>query len=97
MVSVTIPRPTGRTADRIRQLIVDVREAVGEQMFDTAPASVGSIAELLAVVPVGLCLELNEVWTAAGPDRPDLSYEDRLVVELVLGLYNWGAFEPCPN
>ena len=89
--TITAPKPRVRSDERIRQLIAAVREALGPQMFDVAPSSVGSVAELLAAAPVGLCLELSEVWAACGTDRPDLSYEDQLVLDLVLGLYNWGV------
>jgi hypothetical protein len=90
-VSIAPPKPRQGAEDRLRGLIAAVREALGEQMFAVTPSSVGSVAELLAAAPVGLCLELSEAWNACAANRPALDHEDQLVLELVLGLYNWGV------
>jgi hypothetical protein len=80
---------------RIRALIAEVRDSVSGYVFDARPASLSSVTELLAIAPVLPCRQLVEEWRALGAKATTISnrlpHEDRLLLELVLGMYDWSA------
>lgn len=78
---------------RVRALVEEIRDSVAGYVFDPKPASITSVTELLSAAPVVPCRALVELWRSAGPKADvvlrQLSHEERLVLELVLGMYDW--------
>jgi hypothetical protein len=89
-------------------LVGQVRDAVTAHVLraDPDPAADQSAVPasgLLTTVPVGVCVRLVEVWHAArdaGFAQDDLTAElgdeDRLVFEMVVGMYDTACQTPLP-
>ncbi|MGL4423081.1 MAG: hypothetical protein ACRCZF_20625, partial [Gemmataceae bacterium] len=87
--------PAAKHEARLRRILHQVRDSVSEHVFSAQPASVSSVAGLLAAAPVTLCKELVETWRLH-PEletvtRSHLTDEECLTLELVLGMYDWGS------
>ena len=87
-----MPTPAARTARRIRELLDPIRPSVEDAVFAVESTPLGSVTGLLSAVPADVCESIGGLWADTAllvPEaeiREQFSYEDRLLLDLVLSM-----------
>ena len=96
-------RPLADLQARAAALVAEVRDAVVAYVHGSDPAADDSAAGILSAAPPGVCVRLVHLMQAAraaGHTQADLTAhlgaEDRLIFEMVAGMYDTACLTPLP-
>lgn len=76
--------------DALHDAVTKIRHAVEGLVFTASPSSLGSVTQLLSIVPIDVCEQLCAAAARVSPAdvRRTFPTEDRLLIDMVLAMYD---------